>query len=302
MARIRSVHPGLFTDEAFVSVSMAARVLLPGIWTEADDHGVFEWKPRTLKMKIFPADNVDVDALLAELIAADAVQMFTCDGKEYGAVRNFGKYQRPKKPVYRHPFPDELRTYVHSKDASSEPVPHQSPTGTEKPKQRKEEGGNRRKKDIRAVADATRPFDDFWKAYPRRDGANPKTPAKKKFDALVKSGVDPGEIITAASRYAAEMRAKGQERTPYVAQAMTWLNQQRHGDYGEPEPEQPADAPGFYAAFSSPQLEAWDEYERQIGKRKPRDKAGGWRYETEWPPGIGAVGDRTAVATGENPS
>ena len=145
------------------------------------------------------------------------------------------------------------------------------------------------KKDIRAVASATRPadrFDDFWKAYPRRDGANPKTPARKKFDALVKSGVDPGEIISAASRYAAEMRAKGQERTPYVAQAMTWLGQQRHGDYGEPEPEQPIDAPGFYAAFSSPQLEAWDEYERSIGKRKPRDKAGGWRYETEWPPKI----------------
>ena len=141
------------------------------------------------------------------------------------------------------------------------------------------------KKDIRAVASATRSFDDFWKAYPRRDGANPRTPAKKKFDALVKSGVDPGEIISAASRYAAEMRAKGQERTPYVAQAMTWLGQQRHGDYGEPELEQPADAPGFYAAFSSPQLEAWDEYERSIGKRKPRDKAGGWRYETEWPPG-----------------
>jgi hypothetical protein len=33
MPRIRSVHPGLFTDEAFVTVSMAARVLLIGVWT-----------------------------------------------------------------------------------------------------------------------------------------------------------------------------------------------------------------------------------------------------------------------------
>ena len=67
MSRIRSVHPGLFTDEAFVGVSMAARVLLIGIWTEAWDDGVFEWKPITLKMKIFPADAVDTGALLEDM-------------------------------------------------------------------------------------------------------------------------------------------------------------------------------------------------------------------------------------------
>src|SRR4051794_19179480 len=38
-ARIRSIHPRLFTDEAFVSCLPLARLLLLGIWTEADDHG-----------------------------------------------------------------------------------------------------------------------------------------------------------------------------------------------------------------------------------------------------------------------
>ena len=67
MARIRSIHPGIFTDEAFASASMAARMLLIGIWTEAYDDGVFEWKPLTLKMKIFPGDSVDINAVLSEL-------------------------------------------------------------------------------------------------------------------------------------------------------------------------------------------------------------------------------------------
>jgi len=241
MARIRSVHPGLFTDEAFVSVSMTARVLLPGIWTEADDHGVFEWKPLTIKMKIFPADNVDVEALLGELVAADAVKRFSHDGKDYGAVRNFNKYQRPKKPAYRHPLPDELRTYVGSKDTSSEPVPHQFTTSTEKPPQREDGGGRmegekERKKDIWAVAKATRPksnskSEEFWKAYPRREGANPKTPALKKFDAAVKSGTDAESIIAAAKRYTAELQTQNQVGTKFVAQAVTWLNQQRWNDY-----------------------------------------------------------------------
>jgi uncharacterized protein YdaU (DUF1376 family) len=90
-----------------------------------------------------------------------------------------------------------------------------------------------KKEDIRAVANATRPDDrflEFWEAYPKRDGANPKEPARKKFAALIKSGVDPGAIIAGAGRYAVDMRARVQENTPYVAQAVTWLNQQRWGD------------------------------------------------------------------------
>jgi hypothetical protein len=91
--------------------------------------------------------------------------------------------------------------------------------------------------DIRAVAIATRPhdrFEEFWKAYPRRDGANPKAPARKKFFAFVKSGVDPGDIIDGLRGYGAECAAKNQIGTPYVAQAMTWLSQERWNDYRAP--------------------------------------------------------------------
>ena len=63
MARIRSIHPGFFTDEECVSVSAFARLLFVGIWTEADDQGAFEWKPTTLKMRIL-IDNIDVSELL----------------------------------------------------------------------------------------------------------------------------------------------------------------------------------------------------------------------------------------------
>lgn len=120
MARIRSVHPGLFTDEAFVSLSPMARLMLIGLWTECDDKGAFEWKPVSLKMRLLPADNADATALLAELETADTVKKYTVDGREYGAVRNFGKYQRPKKPNSLYPMPDEFRTYARSGGSSSE--------------------------------------------------------------------------------------------------------------------------------------------------------------------------------------
>lgn len=144
MARIRSQHPGIFTDEAYMTLSFAARELLRGLWAQADDQGVFEWKPLTLKVRIFPADTVDVDALLAELAAANFIRAYPAEGRCFGAVRNFMKYQRPRKPSYVHPLPDALRGYVGM--AGAEPVPNQYGTGPELPPQRekKEEGGKRK--------------------------------------------------------------------------------------------------------------------------------------------------------------
>lgn len=112
MARIRSVHPGLFTDEAFAAVSMPSRVLFIGLWCEADDLGVFEWKALTLKMRIFPGDAVDVASMLSELEARDMIRSFDRDGKRYGAIRNFGRYQRPKSPKAIYPRPAELSSFL----------------------------------------------------------------------------------------------------------------------------------------------------------------------------------------------
>lgn len=112
MSRIRSIHPGQWTDEAFVSCSMAARLLALAIRNEADDNGVFEWKPVQIKMRLFPVDGVDVPALLAELAANDLVQRFEEAGKSYGAIRNFRRFQNPRRPNPVHVLPPRLASYV----------------------------------------------------------------------------------------------------------------------------------------------------------------------------------------------
>ena len=66
MARIRSVHPGMASDEIYMSMSITAKAAWPLLWTECDDNGIFEWKPIVLKARIFPADAVDFAAILAE--------------------------------------------------------------------------------------------------------------------------------------------------------------------------------------------------------------------------------------------
>jgi hypothetical protein len=130
-ARIRSMHPGLFTDEAFVSCPPLARILLLGIWTEADDRGVFEWKPMTLKMRLLPADISDVAKLLGDLAACDIVKKVTINGKTYGLVRNFCRFQRPKKPIYRIELPERYWGYVGLNAAGFHPNPTRSPHKSE---------------------------------------------------------------------------------------------------------------------------------------------------------------------------
>jgi hypothetical protein len=150
VSRIRSIHPGLWTDEAFVTLTPIARLFFMGIWNECDDAGSFEWSPLKLKMRILPADNADAAELLAELLGADTVMQYEVGGKRYGAVRNFCQYQRPKKPNSTYPQTDEVRKWVNTearstRDGSGE-VGKELPTGGENPRQM-EDGGDKGKRE-----------------------------------------------------------------------------------------------------------------------------------------------------------
>lgn len=112
MARIRSTHPEQWCDEDFVELSFPARLMCIALRNFCDDKGIFEWKPKKLTMQIFPADAVDCTALLEEMASLNIVRRFEVDGRAYGAVRNFRKFQRPKKPNSIHPADDEILAYV----------------------------------------------------------------------------------------------------------------------------------------------------------------------------------------------
>jgi len=155
-------------------------------------------------------------------------------------VRNFCKYQKPKTPKYRPLKSSDIRNYVASNYPTSETEPSQPdqfPQNGEMPPQMEEGGGKREEEGeeeiSRSVADATRPianaFDEFWKAYPRRDGPNPRKPAEQKFNALAKTGVDPAMMIAAVKRMALDQaRDVG---TRFIPQATTWLSEQRWMDH-----------------------------------------------------------------------
>jgi hypothetical protein len=111
------------------------------------------------------------------------------------------------------------------------------------------------KKESRRVARATAPnsdFDEFWKAYPKRKGENPKAPARKLFDAAVKQGADPKAIIAGVKAACARNRDK--IGTEFIPQAVKWLRDRRWEDYAQAaeaaaHPDAPIDWDQILATF-----------------------------------------------------
>jgi hypothetical protein len=99
-------------------------------------------------------------------------------------------------------------------------------------------------------------FDEFWQAYPRRDGPNPRKPAEVKFNALVQTGLDPEMLIAAVCKLASDEAARGNVGTRFIPLASTWLNQQRWADHA---------AVAVAAALAAPSMSietALDQYVR----------------------------------------
>lgn len=129
MARIRTIKPEFFTSEDIVSLSPYARLLYVALWCEADREGRMAWKPRTFKMRYLPADNVDIDALCNEIVAAGLVKLY---GEGYAYIPCFSKHQHvnpreslsslPVPPDYVQEYPKkitaEIRDEVMSRDGN----------------------------------------------------------------------------------------------------------------------------------------------------------------------------------------
>ncbi len=90
MPRIRTIKPEFFTSEDIVGLSPMARLLYVATWCEADKEGRLLWKPRTFKLRYFPADDCDIDALARELVASALVIPY---GDGLAHIPSFKKHQ-----------------------------------------------------------------------------------------------------------------------------------------------------------------------------------------------------------------
>lgn len=277
MGRIRSIKPEFPQSETIGSLSRDARLLFIQLWTLADDLGRARASSRVLASLLYPFDDDAkdlIDGWLNELESRGCIRRYSVEGNHYLDIPNWLKHQRIDHPGKSH-FPE------YSRD-SREPSRALAP-----------DLGSRildlGKKESCAVAVATRTkldegFQDFWKVYPKRKGANPRKTALDAYRAKVKAGAIPSDILAGARRCAEKDADK--IGTEYIPQAVKWLRDERWRDYLEESETAPvSNRTGVYVEFTDPAREAWDAYGRSIGKQYPVDKRGGWEFPTRWPPG-----------------
>jgi hypothetical protein len=214
------LHRGLLDDYTFACLPVASRALAPLLWLLASEYekGRINASAKEIAFRLRVSERELITAL--------------------------------KPLIEKGFFADASNTLAERKHAA---IPE---------KEREIEEQVEKETDIRSVAPATRPptndfFQKFWIEYPKRgDASNPKKPAKDKFDRAVRSGADPEIIIASAKRYREIEQSAGRAGTEKVAQAQTWLNQQRWNDYPAPTTPSGAPAPPDPAMPSDAELRA----------------------------------------------
>ncbi|RQD78316.1 MAG: hypothetical protein D5R97_00555 [Candidatus Syntrophonatronum acetioxidans] len=96
------ITPDFFCDEDLVRYfDFGGRLFFQGLWCVAEDSGVYQPQPLTLKMKIFPGDSLELKKLegyLEKLLELGKVIEYQVGPKKLHYIKNFHKYQRIDKP------------------------------------------------------------------------------------------------------------------------------------------------------------------------------------------------------------
>jgi hypothetical protein len=92
------IKPEMWTDAKLGDCSMEARLLFVASLNFADDNGNMDRSAKQLKAQCFPFDNLDVEALVQELLSAGRWVEYEVSGTRYLHIKNFLKHQRIDRP------------------------------------------------------------------------------------------------------------------------------------------------------------------------------------------------------------
>lgn len=245
MPKIRGIKPDFWTDDVVVELSMPARLLFIGLWNYACDNGHVEDRPKQLKMRILPGDDVSIEKLLTELVRHGRIE------RNAGTITlpNFAFHQKPHKTWWMTcdlpecerpdgaPVPKKRgkKTARNSGDTVAQPlttVDHGCATSDV------DVSGS--DVDVTGTADAAASdidddFETWWGHYPRKVN---KGAARKSYRAARKKS-DRDVLLAAIVEQAATWKAAGTEDR-FIPHGSSWLNGERWDD----EAPAPAKASG----------------------------------------------------------
>lgn len=99
MPRIRSIKPSFFRHEELQDLETkhpGQHIMLTfaGLWTLCDSKGVFEYKPRLIKLDILPFLEYNLPKTLEILSENGFIFRYNIEKSEYGFIKTFTEHQR----------------------------------------------------------------------------------------------------------------------------------------------------------------------------------------------------------------
>jgi hypothetical protein len=121
------------------------------------------------------------------------------------------------------------------------------------------------------------------------------SPSSAEEQFAIAEGLSASELKREAARFRDYWKGRagaGGVKLDWSATWQNWIRTSAERLGRSPRSSSPSseNIPGFYAKFGSEEQDAWDAYGKtKTGKTFPRDKNGGWRHPTQWPPGYQPV-------------
>jgi len=217
--RIRYIKPEIGTDEDLAKVSIPARFLFAMLPTHCDREGRMEDRPKHLKLSTYPWDEIDIDALLHELSPRFIIR-YNDGNKAYLQILGFRKHQRPHpgEEASKIPALSTRKIKLHGKKCNY--------TGRNVIMSIKGDSNSNSNSNSNFKDSSPKPFGEFWKVYPKKQGKQDAIKAWIKLDPDIELQA---KIISAIKRQASTPDA-GRGNWKYFKHAQGWLNGKRWED------------------------------------------------------------------------
>jgi hypothetical protein len=225
----RIIRESATLSESLAKLSHLAERIFWRLTTVADDHGRFSGNLAIVRGRCLPLvqgiSDQDLNAALLELQAVGAIQLYEVEGKRYLAFKSWKKHQRTYEGKPKFPEPPRVAATCET----SQQLPGNRGESRESPALNENENENRNvngcaeKSRRKRVAIVNPDFEKAWAIYPDRKPTNPKSKALSSWNGAIARGHTADAMTAAVARYAAYVRAEGNEGTKYVKYGATFF-------------------------------------------------------------------------------
>ena len=240
MARIRTIKPEFWTSEQVVECSPTARLLFIGLWNFCDDAGNQPASAKTIKMQIFPGDDIplsSIDGLLQELVNNGLLSRYESEGRQYFHVTGW-HHQKIEKPSFKYPKPSFGELSANGRRQSARGMEGKGEEG---------KGGDVSPSDVRADDDEAR-FREMINKQRQEQDQTPRTyrmtidwqPPETFKASAMRAGVDASLLTEAVLEKFRNHYAEGQECTTgqWVNKLIDWLKRENVSQQERPQSAQ----------------------------------------------------------------